>query len=49
MGPLVRIANWPLAWKVPLLAAGLTIGVAVLISSSYWVVWRRIRKAISVC
>ncbi len=32
MGPLVRIANWPLAWKVPLLAAGLTIGVAVLIS-----------------
>ena len=32
MSPLVRIANWPLAWKVPLLAAGLTIGVAVLIS-----------------
>ncbi len=27
-----RIANWPLAWKVPLLAAGLMIGVAVVIS-----------------
>ncbi len=32
MRSLVRIANWPLAWKVPLLAAGLMIGVAVLIS-----------------
>ena len=32
MSLLVRIANWPLAWKVPLLAAGLMIGVAVLIS-----------------
>ena len=32
MSPLVRIANWPLAWKVPLLAAGLMIGVAVVIS-----------------
>ncbi len=27
-----HIANWPLAWKVPLLAAGLMIGVAVVIS-----------------
>ncbi len=27
-----RIANWPLAWKVPLLAAGLTIGIALIIS-----------------
>jgi two-component system, OmpR family, sensor kinase len=27
-----RVANWPLAWKVPLLAAGLMIGVAVFIS-----------------
>lgn len=27
-----RIANWPLAWKIPLLAAGLTIGVALIIS-----------------
>ena len=27
-----RIANWPLAWKVPFLAAGLMIGVAVFIS-----------------
>ncbi len=32
MSPLTRIANWPLAWKVPLLAAGLMIGVAVVIS-----------------
>ena len=32
MNAFVRIANWPLAWKVPLLAAGLMIGVAVLIS-----------------
>ena len=32
MRSLARIANWPLAWKVPLLAAGLMIGVAVLIS-----------------
>ena len=32
MRSLIRIANWPLAWKVPLLAAGLMIGVAVLIS-----------------
>jgi len=27
-----RIANWPLAWKVPLLAACLMIGVAVVMS-----------------
>jgi signal transduction histidine kinase len=27
-----HIANWPLAWKVPLLAAGLMMGVAVVIS-----------------
>ena len=27
-----HIANWPLAWKVPLLAAGLMIGVAAVIS-----------------
>lgn len=27
-----RIANWPLAWKVPLLVACLMIGVAVIIS-----------------
>jgi signal transduction histidine kinase len=27
-----RVANWPLAWKVPLLAAGLLIGVAFVIS-----------------
>jgi signal transduction histidine kinase len=27
-----RIANWPLAWKAPLLAAGLLIGVAFVIS-----------------
>ncbi len=32
MSPLTRIANWPLAWKVPLLAAGLMIGVAAVIS-----------------
>jgi len=32
MRSLTHIANWPLAWKVPLLAAGLMIGVAVLIS-----------------
>jgi signal transduction histidine kinase len=32
MRSLLRVANWPLAWKVPLLAAGLMIGVAVLIS-----------------
>ena len=28
------IANWPLAWKVPLLAVGLLIGVAAVISQS---------------
>ena len=27
-----HIANWPLAWKVPLLAAGFMIGIAVVIS-----------------
>ncbi len=27
-----RIANWPLAWKAPLLAAGLLVGVAFVIS-----------------
>ena len=29
-----KIANWPLAWKVPLLAVGLLVGVAVVISQS---------------
>ncbi len=29
-----RLANWPLAWKVPLLAAGLLIGVAFVISQT---------------
>ena len=29
-----RVANWPLAWKVPLLAAGLLIGVAFVISQT---------------
>ena len=32
MNLFARISNWPLAWKVPLLAAGLMIGVAVFIS-----------------
>ena len=32
MGVRARIANWPLAWKAPLLAAGLLIGVAFVIS-----------------
>ena len=32
MSVRARIANWPLAWKVPLLAAGLLIGVAFVIS-----------------
>ena len=32
MRPFTRFTNWPLAWKVPLLAAGLMIGVAVVIS-----------------
>jgi signal transduction histidine kinase len=27
-----RVANWPLAWKVPLLAACLMVGVAIVIS-----------------
>jgi len=27
-----HVANWPLAWKVPLIAAGLTIGIAFVIS-----------------
>ena len=27
-----RVANWPLAWKVPLLAAGLLIGVWQLLN-----------------
>ena len=34
MSGRVNIANWPLAWKVPLLAASLSIGVAVFISQS---------------
>lgn len=29
-----KIANWPLAWKVPLLAVGLLVGVAAVISQS---------------
>ena len=32
MGVRANIANWPLAWKAPLLAAGLLIGVALVIS-----------------
>ena len=32
MSVRARIANWPLAWKAPLLAAGLLIGVAFVIS-----------------
>ena len=32
MSVRARVANWPLAWKVPLLAAGLLIGVAFVIS-----------------
>ncbi len=32
MSPFVRMTNWPLAWKVPVLAAGLMIGVAIVIS-----------------
>jgi two-component system, OmpR family, sensor kinase len=32
MSVRARVANWPLAWKVPLLAAGLLIGVAFFIS-----------------
>jgi signal transduction histidine kinase len=32
MGVRARVANWPLAWKAPLLAAGLLIGVAFVIS-----------------
>ena len=32
MNLFARISNWPLAWKVPLLAAGLMIGVAIFIS-----------------
>jgi signal transduction histidine kinase len=29
---IARIASWPLAWKVPLLVAGLMVGIAVMIS-----------------
>ena len=32
MSVRARVANWPLAWKAPLLAAGLLIGVAFVIS-----------------
>ena len=32
MSVRARVANWPLAWKVPLLAAGLLVGVAFVIS-----------------
>jgi signal transduction histidine kinase len=32
MSVRARVANWPLAWKAPLLAAGLLIGVALVIS-----------------
>ena len=32
MGLRASIANWPLAWKAPLLAAGLLIGVALVVS-----------------
>ena len=32
MANIARIGSWPLAWKVPLLVAGLMVGIAVLIS-----------------
>ena len=32
MAQLARIGSWPLAWKVPLLVAGLMVGIAVMIS-----------------
>jgi signal transduction histidine kinase len=32
MSRLAKIATWPLAWKVPLLVAGLMVGIAALIS-----------------
>ena len=32
MSVRARVANWPLAWKAPLFAAGLLIGVAFVIS-----------------
>ncbi len=32
MARIARITSWPLAWKVPLLVAGLMVGIAVMIS-----------------
>ena len=32
MARMARVGTWPLAWKVPLLVAGLMVGIAVLIS-----------------
>ena len=32
MSVRASVANWPLAWKAPLLAAGLLVGVAFVIS-----------------
>lgn len=32
MPQIARIGSWPLAWKVPLLVAGLMVGIAVMIS-----------------
>jgi signal transduction histidine kinase len=32
MARLTQVASWPLAWKVPLLVAGLMVGIAAMIS-----------------
>jgi hypothetical protein len=32
MVKFTRLGIWPLAWKVPLLVAGLMVGIAVMIS-----------------
>ncbi|MGA2793875.1 MAG: sensor histidine kinase, partial [Roseiarcus sp.] len=32
MAQIARVGSWPLAWKVPLLVAGLMVGIAVMIS-----------------
>jgi hypothetical protein len=41
MARLAAVRSWPLAWKVPLLVAGLMVGIAALISE---VVLNRLRS-----
>ena len=46
---LAHIRSWPLAWKVPLLVAGLMVGIAALISQVVLSRLRSDQKPIFVC